>query len=178
MGTTASTPVAFPVRRGRNAAALVLLLVLSGLALYVAYNERANLSLSYWWVLVFPALTLITAYRLVRPRVPLLLDADGVHARTGHSLLGLRATVGWRDIKRIRVTAGGMILIEVRDSERWAADKSWLVRANMRTAERKSKAAIVQPLRELAGTPEAIVGTLRSAARVRVEAPEGWSQRG
>jgi hypothetical protein len=166
--------VAFPVRRGRNAAALVLLVVLSAAALYVAYADRANLGLSHWWVAVFPLLAAVTAYRLVRPRVPLVLDSDGVHATTGQSLLGLRTTVDWRAIRKIRITPAGLILIELRDWQRWAADKPWLVRANMRTNERKHSAAVVQPMRELAGAPAAIISELKNAAPVRVEPPEGW----
>ena len=166
-------PLALRVRRGRNALALVLLVALSALALYVAYTERASLGLSHWWVAVFPTLAVITAYRLVRPRVPLALDAEGLRVASGSTLLGLRTTIDWRAVKRLRVTAAGLLLVELRDSERWARDKPWLVRANMRTNERKSNAAVVQPLRELSGTPQDIVAALRAASPVRVDAPEG-----
>lgn len=166
------------MRRGRNAAALVLLLVLSGAALYVAYVERATLGLSHWWVAVFPVLTAITAYRLVRPRLPLVLDGEGVHVVSGSSLIGLRTTIDWRAIKRMRVTGAGMLLIELRDAQRWTQDKPWLVRANIRTNERKTKAAVVQPMRELAGDPHDIVRRLQDAAPVRVDVPEGLKGRG
>ena len=159
-------------------AALVLLVTLSGLALYVAYAERASLGLSHWWVAVFPALTVLTAYRLVRPRLPLVLDAEGLRVASGSNLLGLRTTIDWRAVKRMRVTATGLLLVELRDAERWAQDKPWLVRANIRTNERKHKAAVVQPLRELAGAPSDIVARLRAAAPVRVDAPEGMKGHG
>lgn len=164
---------AFPVRRGRNAAAFVLLLVLSGAAVYVAYAERETLGLGHWWVAVFPVLLAITAYRLFRPRVPLLLDREGVHVVNGHTLLGLRTMIDWRAVKRMRITPTGTLLIELRDSARWTADKPWLVRANIRTNERKSSAAVVQPLRELEGTAAEIARRLRAAAPVKVEVPDG-----
>ncbi|MBW3568493.1 MAG: tRNA lysidine(34) synthetase TilS, partial [Proteobacteria bacterium] len=53
-------------------------------------------------------------------RVPLALDAAGVRVATGHTLLGLRTTIPWSQVKRLRVTAAGMLLIEMRDSARWA----------------------------------------------------------
>ena len=171
--TSSGDVVVFPVRRGRNAAALVLLVVLSALALYVAYMERGRLGLSHWWVAVFPVLAALTAYRLIRPRVPLVLDSKGLHVVSGSTLIGLRTTIEWRAVKRLRVTAPGLLLVELRDSERWALDKPWLVRANIRTNERKNQAAVVQPLRELSGHPRDIVLQLQRAAPVRVDAPEG-----
>ena len=163
----------FPVRRGRNAAALVLLIVLSCAAGYVAYAERATLGLGHWYVVVFPVLAAITAYRLVRPRIPLVLDRDGVHVANGTALIGLRTTIDWRAVKQLRITPAGTLLIEMRDSARWAADKPWLVRANIRTNERKNAAAVVQPLRELQGTAAEIAHRVRAAAPVRVEVPDG-----
>lgn len=173
MGTRTAGTLALPVRKGRNAAAFVLLLVLTGLALYVAYDEREQLDLSYWWVAVFPLLLLITGFRLARPRVPLALDEHGMRVESGNSLLGLRTAIEWSAIKRLRVTAAGLILVELRNSETWVEGRPWLVRANVRANERKVKAAVVQPLRELAGTPTQIVEQLRAAAPVRVEVPEG-----
>lgn len=169
---TAGT-LTLPVRKGRNTAAFVLLLVLTVLALYVAYGERDQLDASYWWVAVFPLLLLITGYRLVRPRVPIALDDHGMRVQSGHSLLGLRTAIEWAAIKRLRITAAGMLLIELRNSEAWVQGRPWLVRANVRANERKVKAAVVQPLRELAGTPAEIIGQLTAAAPVRVEVPEG-----
>ena len=81
--------LALPVRRGRNAVALVALLVLTGLAFYVANTERATLGAGHWWVLVFPS-------------------------------LALRATFEWSSVKRLRVTAAGLLLVELKDSERWS----------------------------------------------------------
>ena len=161
------------MRRGRNAAALVLLIALSCAAGYVAYTERATLGLGHWYVAVFPVLAGITAYRLARPRVPLILDGDGVHVVNGTALIGLRTTFDWRAIKRMRITPAGTLLIELRDSDRWAADKPWLVRANIRTNERKTDAAVAQPLRELQGTAAEIAQRLRAAAPIRVELPDG-----
>jgi hypothetical protein len=155
----------------------VLLLVLTGLALYVVSAEGEALSWSHWWVPVFPLLAALTAYRLFRPRVPLALDEQGVAVAGGTALIGLRTRIEWRAIKRLRVTAAGLLLIELRDSDRWSADKPWLVRANMRTNERKFKAAVVQPLRELQGTAQEIVTRLQSAAPVRVDAPQGLKGR-
>ena len=167
-----TTPVQFPVRQGRNILALAILVPLTVTALFVAYQQRAELGPDDWWVLVFPALTAATAYRVANRRVPLALDADGVRVATGHTLLGLRTTIPWAQVKRVRVTAAGMLLIEMRDSAGWAADKPWLVRANLRTNERKYSAAVIQPLRELAGTPQQIVEQVRAAAPVRVDAPK------
>ena len=162
-----------PVRKGRNAAAFVLLLVLTGLALYVAYDEREQLDLSYWWVAVFPLLLLVTGFRLVRPRVPIVLDEHGMRVVSGMSLIGLRTAIEWAAIKRLRVTAAGLLLVELRNSEAWVEGRPWLVRANVRANERKVKAAVVQPLRELAGTPAQIITQLQEAAPVRVDVPEG-----
>ena len=173
MGTRTAGTLTLPVRKGRNAAAFVLLLVLTCLALYVAYTERAQLDLSYWWVGVFPLLLLLTGFRLVRPRVPIALDEQGMHVQSGHTLLGLRTAIEWPAIKRMRVTAAGMLLVELRNSEAWVEGRPWLVRANVRANERKVKAAVVQPLRELAGTPAQIIQQLTDAAPVRVEVPEG-----
>ena len=170
--TVGTQPVQFQVRQGRNLLALAVLLPLTLTALFVAYQQRAELGPGHWWVLVFPILAGATAYRIVRQRVPLALDADGVRLATGHTVLGLRTTIPWSQVKRMRVTAAGMLLIEMRDSAGWAADKPWLVRANLRTNERKYNAAVIQPLRELAGTPQQIVQRLTEAAPVRVEAPE------
>ena len=165
-------PVQFQVRQGRNLLALAVLLPLTIAALVVAYQQRAELGLGHWWVLVFPALAGATGYRIVRRRVPLALDPDVIRLATGHTVLGLRTTIPWSQVKRMRVTAAGMLLIEMRDSAGWAADQPWLVRANLRTNERKYRAAVIQPLRELAGTPQQIVQRLTDAAPVRVEAPE------
>lgn len=173
MGARTGGRLELPVRRGRNAAALVLLLALSSLALYVAYQERAQLGPSYWWVAMFPLLAAVTAFRLVRPRIPIRLDEHGMRVASGMSLLGLRTAIEWSAIKRLRITAGGMLLVELRNTEAWADGRPWLVRANMRANERKVKAAVVQPLRELAGTPAQIVMQLKQAAPVPVEAPAG-----
>ena len=162
-----------PVRKGRNAAAFVLLLALTGLALYVAYDEREQLDLSYWWVAVFPLLLVVTGVRLIRPKVPIRLDEHGLHVVSGMSLLGLRATIEWAAIKRLRVTASGLLTVELRNSEAWVEGRPWLVRANIRANERKLKAAVAQPLRELAGTPAQIITRLQEAAPVRVDVPEG-----
>jgi hypothetical protein len=170
--TIGTSPVQFQVRQGRNLLALAILLPLTVAALTVAYQQRADLGPGHWWVLVFPALASATAYRIANRRVPLSLDADSVRVSTGHTLLGLRTTIPWAQVKRIRVTAAGMLLIEMRDSARWATDKPWLVRANLRTNERKYHAAVIQPLRELAGTPQQIVERVQAAAPVRVDAPE------
>lgn len=164
--------MALPVRRGRNAVALVALVVLTGLALFVAYAERDTIGPGHWWVLVFPALALATAYRQVRPRVPMILDSEGIHVVTGLPVLGLRATFDWAAVKRLRVTAAGLLLVELKDSERWSQDRPWLVRANVRANQRRMNAAVVQPLRELAGRPEHIVGQVRAVAPVRLDAPE------
>jgi hypothetical protein len=170
---TSSNLLVLPVRRGRNAFALVLLLVLTGLALYVANEQRDSLGLGHWWFAVFPLLALVTAYRQVRPRVPMAVDADGVHVVTGLPVLGLRATFDWASIKRMRVTASGLLLVELKNTERWIEDRPWLVRANVRANERRMNAAVIQPLRELAAHPSHIIEQLRAAAPVRLEAPEG-----
>lgn len=167
-----------PVRRGRNTAALILLVAVSGLALYVAYQERAELGLGHWWVAVFPVLMLATAYRLLRPRVPIAVDGQGVRVVAGNSLLALRTTIEWKAIRRLRVTAAGMLLIEMKDAERWSEGRPWLVRANIRANQRKHGAAVVQPLRELKGPPASIVASLRGAAPVPVEAPQALWGRG
>lgn len=161
----------FPVRRGRNAAALVLLVVLSALAFWVAFQQRADLGLGHWWVPVFPVLAIITAYRHVRPRVPLVLDAAGLAVSTGTAPMGLRAHIPWSSVKRLRVTAMGMLLVELKTGDTWVQSQPWLVRANVRANENKSKAAVVQPLRELQGSPETIIEALRAAAPVPVDAP-------
>ena len=170
--TVGTHPVRFEVRQGRNLLALAVLLPLTVAALVVAYQQRAELGPGHWWVLVFPTLAAATAYRIVRRRVPLALDADGIRLATGHTVLGLRTSIPWSQVKRMRVTAAGMLLIEMRDSAGWAADQPWLVRANLRTNERKYRAAVIQPLRELSGTPQQIVQRLQAAAPVRVDAPE------
>ena len=92
---------------------------------------------------------------------------------TGHRLLGLRAEIPWREVKQMRIIASGLLLIELHDSARWASDQPWLVRANLRTNERRFSAAVVQPLRELAGTTSEILARLRATAPVKVSAPEG-----
>ena len=173
MAAGTSGELTLPVRRGRNAAAFVLLLVLTGLAMYVAYDEREQLDLSYWWVAVFPLLLLVTGFRLVRPRVPMVLNQDGMRVVSGNTLLGLRTAIEWAAIKRLRVTAAGLLLVELRNSEAWAEGRPWLVRANMRANERKLKAAVVQPLRELSGTPAEIIAQLKDAAPVPVDVPAG-----
>ena len=160
-----------PVRRGRNAVALVALIILTGAALWVAYQERATLGAGHWWVAVFPVLALVTAYRQVRPRVPMVLDAEGIHVVTGLPVLGLRTTFDWPAVKRLRVTAAGLLLVELKDWERWTQGRPWLVRANVRANERRMNAAVIQPLRELAGRPEHIISQLREVAPVRVDAP-------
>lgn len=170
--TRQSGPAQFPVRQGRNILALSLLVPLTVAALVVAYQQRADLGPDHWWVLVFPTLAAATAYRIVRRRIPLTLDERGLTLATGHTVLGLRTTIPWTQVKRARVTAGGLLLFELRDAAGWAADKPWLVRANLRTNERKYNAAVVQPLRELAGTPQQIVERVQAAAPVRVDAPE------
>ena len=153
----------------------MLLLVLSGLALYVAYDEREQLDISYWWVAVFPLLTAVTGYRLVRPRVPIVLDEQGMHVVSGATLLGLRTAIEWPAIKRMRITAAGLLLVELRNSDAWVEGRPWLVRANIRANERKVKAAVAQPLRELAGSPAQIIQQLRAAAPVRIDVPEGMA---
>lgn len=149
------------------------LVALSGAALWVAYQERATLGPGHWWVAVFPLLTLVTAYRQVRPRVPMAMDADGIHVVTGLPVLGLRATFDWPSIKRLRVTAAGLLLVELKNSERWVEEQPWLVRANIRANERRMNAAVIQPLRELAGRPEQIVTRVKAVAPVRLDAPAG-----
>lgn len=167
-------PVAeFPVRAGRNILSLVLLVPLTVAALVLGLGQPGSLGLDDWWIAVFPVLTAAGVYRLIRRRIPLVLDREGIRVATGHRLLGLRATIPWREIKRLRILASGLLLIDLHDSARWAGDKPWLVRANMRTNERKYSAAVVQPLRELAGTPQQILARLRAAAPVKVTAPEG-----
>lgn len=164
-------PVEFPVRRGRNLAALVLLVVLAGMALWVAYSERADLGLAYWWVPVFPLLALATAYRQARPRVPIALRPDGIAVVTGMALLGLKTTIPWNVVQRLRVTAMGLLLVELKTGASWVEGQPWLVRANVRANERKHRAAVVQPLRELRGTPAQIIAALRAASPVPVDAP-------
>ena len=168
----AALPETFEVRQGRNLLALAVLVPLTVAALVVGYDQRAELGLDDWWILVFPFLSGATAYRLIRRRTPLVLDAEGLTLATGHTVLGLRTRVPWSQVKRMRVTAAGLLLIELRNAERWAADEAWLVRANLRTNERKYNAAVVQPLRELAGAPAEIVARLSAASPVRVDAPE------
>lgn len=170
--TGTAQPVRFHVRQGRNILALAVLLPLTVAALIVAYQQRAELGPGHWWVMVFPALAAATAYRIVRRRVPLALEPDGIRLATGHTVLGLRTTIPWSQVKRMRITAAGMLLIEMRSSAQWAVDQPWLVRANLRTNERKYNAAVIQPLRELAGTPQQILERLQAAAPVRVDAPE------
>lgn len=153
--------------------ALALLLALTGLACWVAYQERATLGIGHWWVLVFPTLALVTAYRQVRPRVPMILDPGGIHVMSGLPILGLRATFDWAAVKRLRVTAAGLLLVELKNAEAWSEGRPWLVRANVRANERRMKAAVIQPLRELAGPPAQIVERVRAAAPVKVEAPAG-----
>lgn len=175
--TSSDGRLTLKVRRGRNAAALVLLLVLSSLALWVGYQQRAELGADDWWVLLFPVLAMITAYRHFRPRTPMVLDEDGVHVVTGMPLLGLRSTFEWAAIKRLRVTAAGLLLVELKNSQAWAEQHPWLVRANVRANERRTKAAVVQPLRELAGRPEEIILAIRTVAPVKVEAPQALGGR-
>jgi len=153
-------------------------MVLTTLAFYVAFSERDELGVQHWWVLVFPALAVVTAYRLVRPRVPLVLDHSQLRVDAGQTLLRMRTSIDWNAVKRIRVTAAGLVLIELRDWQRWSADKPWLVRANMRTNSRKFNAAVVQPLRELQGSPAAVVSRIAAVAPVKVDAPEGWKAGG
>lgn len=167
----AGSQTTFEVRQGRNLVALVVLLPLTVTALVVGLGQD-ELGLDDWWIAVFPLLTAATAYRLIRRRTPLVLDAEGLRLATGHTVLGLRATVPWSQVKRMRVTAGGLLLVELRNAQAWAEDKPWLVRANVRTNERKYDAAVVQPLRELAGTPQTVVERLRAAAPVKVDAPQ------
>lgn len=173
-----ASPLELPVRQGRNVLAFVILLPLAVLALYAGYEQRDMLGPGHWWVLVFPLLLGATVYRLWRRRVPLALDSDGVRARTGMTLLGLRTEVPWRAVRRIRVTAAGLLLIELKDGESWGADKPWLVRANLRANHRKTGAEIVQPLRELAGSPEEITKRVIAMSPVRVEAPDALRGRG
>lgn len=171
--TPARVPVEFPVRGGRNLFALAVLVPLTAVALLIGLPQAAPLGLEDWWIAVFPVLTVMGIYRTVRRRVPLCIEPGGLRVATGHRLLGLRATFPWREVKRMRILASGLLLIELHDAARWAADQPWLVRANLRANERKFNAAVVQPLRELAGTPQQILGRLRAAAPVRVDAPEG-----
>ena len=169
-----TSAVAFPVRSGRNIASLILLVPLTVAALVLGLGQAGSLGLEDWWIAVFPALTGAGVYRLVRRRVPLLLDRDGIRLSTGHRILGLRTTIPWREVKRLRIIASGLLLIDLHDSARWGGDKPWLVRANLRTNERRYSAAVMQPLRELAGTPQEILARLRAAAPVKVTAPEGF----
>jgi hypothetical protein len=172
MTVKVATPVEFQVRQGRNILALAILAPLTVMALVVAFQQDGGVGLDEWWVAVFPVLAAATAYRIVNRRVPLTMDEQGLRLATGHTLLGLRTTIPWSQVRRMRVTAAGMLLIEMRDSAGWAADKPWLVRANLRTNERKYNAAVIQPLRELAGTPQEIVARLQATAPVRVDAPD------
>jgi hypothetical protein len=177
MSTATADREVFPVRQGRNVLALVILLPLTAAALAVGYDQRAELGPQHWWIAVFPLLAAATAYRLVRRRVPLTVSDDGLRLATGHTLLGLRAAIPWSQVLRLRVTAAGLLLVEMRNAESWAADQPWLVRANLRTNERKYGAAVVQPLRELAGTPEQIIARLHEASPVRLDAPEALRPR-
>ena len=163
----------FPVRNSRNLLALAVLVPLTALALLVGLPQALPLGPEDWWIGIFPLLTATGVYRTIRRRIPLAVEPDGLRVATGHRLLGLRATLPWREVKRMRILASGLLLVELHDATRWAADKPWLVRANLRANERKFSAAVVQPLRELAGTPPEIVARLRSSAPVRVDAPEG-----
>ena len=164
---------AFPVRSGRNLFALVVLIPLTISALVLGLGSGEPLGLDDWWIAVFPLLTAAGLYRVIRPRVPLVFERDSLRVATGHRLLGLRAEIPWREVKRMRIIASGLLLIELHDSARWAQDKPWLVRANLRTNERRFSAAVVQPLRELAGTSSEILAKLRDTAPVKVLAPEG-----
>ena len=174
--TVATQQVEFPVRNGRNLLALAVLVPLTGLALLVGLPQALPLGPEDWWIGVFPVLTAMGVYRTVRRRVPLAVEPDGLRVATGHRLLGLRATLPWSEVKRLRILASGLLLVDLQNATRWAADKPWLVRANVRANERKFNAAVVQPLRELAGTPAEIVSRLRAAAPVRVDAPQGMVQ--
>ena len=170
---TSDTPrLELPVRQGRNLALLVMMIVLTGLAIYVSLADPDPLGRDDWWVGVFPVLGLLTAFRLVRRRVPLALDAAGLHVVAGLPVLGLRETFEWSAVRRMRATASGLLLVDLKDGEAWAADRGWRVRANIRANQRRVDAAVMQPLRELAGTPAEIVAKVRAAAPVKVEAPE------
>jgi len=161
-----------PVSNSRNILALAVLLPLTGLALYVAVDQREQLDATYWWILVFPVLTLATAYRLVRRRVPLAMDPEGLDVRIGMPVLGLATRIPWRSVRRIRVTAAGMLLVDMKDWEGFSETRGWRVFANMRANQRKAGAPISQPLRALAGRPQDIVGAVQSVAPVPVDAPQ------
>jgi hypothetical protein len=164
--------VRLPVSQGRNVLVLILLIPVSGLAAWAGYEERHALGPEHWWIPVFPLLAAATVYRLVRRRVPLAMDAEGVDVNTGMVLLGLRTRVAWTSIRKVKLTAGGMLLVVLKDWEGWSEGRPWKVRANMRANHRKTGAAVSQPLRALAGRPDQIVEAIRSVAPVPVEAPE------
>ena len=157
-------------RRGRTAALLGVSLVATGLLAWAMTQPAAGIGREDVYIGIFPVLALVCAYRVVRPKVPLCADTAGISLTTGLPVLGLKARILWPDVRRIRITARDLLLVELRDPEGWAADKPWLVRANVAATRRKFDAAAVIALRELAVDVRALPAELRALAPVTVEA--------
>jgi hypothetical protein len=141
---------------------------LSALTVWVVMQPEAGVVWSDWYLYVFPLLAVMAAYRLLRPRVPLVFDDGGVEVATGLPLLGLRTRIDWTDIARVRVTARDVLMIELRDPDAWSQPRPWLVRANVRANRRKFNAAVAVPANALRQPREGLVPALQRISPVPV----------
>lgn len=158
-----------PVRRARNWIALAVILPPALAALWLPSRPDVDVSYASWWVWVFPLLAAATAYRLVRPKVPVSLRPEGVRVHTGRSLLGLRTMFAWTDVARLRISPAGLLLVELRRPDDWTTDKPWLVRANVRLSRRQTGAAANARVKDLVAPAGGLVPALRSVSPVPVE---------
>ena len=164
------TQVRLPARRSRIVIVLAISVAATAVLAWAVTQPDSGLDSGDWYVGIFPVLAVASAYRILRPRVPLIADPDGLHVNTGLPVIGLKTNMRWEDVARVRVTATDLLLVELRDADAWAADKPWLVRANVRAHQRKFSAAAALALRELQPPPGGIVPALRGVAGAPVEA--------
>ena len=165
---TVAAPLVLAERPRRTAILFTVSLALTVLTVWVVRQPEAGAAWGDWYLYVFPLLAAMSAYRLARPRVPLVVDGEGLHVATGLPVLGLQTRIDWSDVARIRLTARDVLLVELRDPEAWAAPRPWVVRANVRANRRKFGAAVALPGRALRQPPGGLVTALQAVAPVPV----------
>lgn len=164
------TQVRVPARRSRIILVLVVSLAATAVLAWALTRPDAGLGADDWYVGIFPVLAVVSAYRVARPRVPLIADQAGLTVSTGLPAIGLKTHIGWSDVKRLRVTATDLLLVELRDPDAWSVDKPWLVRANVRAHQKRFSAAVALAVKDLEAPPGGLVAALRSVAQAPVEA--------
>ena len=140
--------------------------------LWARTQPGAGIDTGDWYLAVFPVLAIVSAYRVIRPKQPLIVSSEGLTVSTGLPFIGLKTTFPWRSVRRLRITAAGLLLIELKDPEGFAETRPGLVAANIRANQRRLGAAAGVALKELDISEAELATLLRGASGVRVSTPE------